>query len=84
MGQERNVASMLADKSKVECSLDALEYLISQHFESCNRPMRRCHARDLLEQVAHFCEYNELPIVATVEILDHAVNNYFTAMSDKE
>ena len=73
-----------ANKSKIECSLDLLEYLINQHYEACDRPLRRCHARDLLDQVAHFCEYNELPMVATTEILDHAVNNYFTAMSGKE
>jgi len=75
---------VFAKKTKVECSLDALEYLISQHFDACDRPMRRCHARDLLDQVSHFCEYNELPMVATAEILDHAVKNYFAAMSGKE
>ncbi len=73
-----------AKKSKIECTFDVLEYLISQHFDSCDRPMRRCHARDLLDQVAHFCEYNELPLVATNDILDHAVNNYFTAVGNKE
>ena len=75
---------VFAKKSKVECSLDVLEYLISQHYEQTSRPMRRCHARDLLDQVNHFCEYNELPMVATTEILDHAVNNYFAAMGGKE
>jgi SpoVK/Ycf46/Vps4 family AAA+-type ATPase len=75
---------VFAKKSKLECSLDALEYLLTHHYERCGRPMRRCHARDLLDQVNHFCEYNELPKVATNEILDHAVRNYFTAMSGKE
>jgi predicted ATPase with chaperone activity len=75
---------VFAKKAKLECSRDALEYLISQHYEQRNRPMRRCHARDLLDQVTHYCEYNELPKVATTEILDHAVSNYFTAMSGKE
>ncbi|TWU21905.1 AAA family ATPase [Bythopirellula polymerisocia] len=73
-----------ASKSKIECTMDKLEYLVSHHYDSCDRPLRRCHARDLLDQVAHYCEYNELPMVATTEILDHAVNNYFTAMSGKE
>ncbi|QEG34456.1 ATP-binding protein [Bythopirellula goksoeyrii] len=75
---------VFANKSKIDCSLDLLEYLINHHYDSCERPLRRCHARDLLDQVAHYCEYNELPMVATTDILDHAVNNYFAAMSGKE
>lgn len=75
---------VFAGKSKIECSQEILEYLISHHYESAGRPMRRCHARDLLDQVNHYCEYNELPKVATREILDHAVNNYFAAMGGKE
>lgn len=76
--------NVFAQKTGVECTLEALEYLISHHYDACSRPLRRCHARDLLDQVAHFCEYNELPKVATSEILDHAVRNYFTAMSGNE
>ena len=44
------------------------------------RPLRRCHARDLLEQVIYYCNYNELPLEITEEYLDHAVRNYFTAL----
>ena len=72
---------MFAKKLKVECPSEALNYLLAQHYDSCGRPLRRCQARDLLEQVVHFCEYNELSPVATNEVLDHAVNNYFTAMA---
>lgn len=75
---------VFAKKSKLECSFDSLQYLLAHHYEECGRPLRRCHARDLLDQVNHYCEYNELPKVATNEILDHAVRNYFTAMSGKE
>lgn len=72
---------MFARKLNVECPGDSLEYLIATHYESRGRPLRRCHARDLLDQSLHYCEYNEMPPVATPEILDHAVTNYFTAMS---
>ena len=75
---------MFAKKSKLEYSLDDLDYLVSRHYEAADRPLRRCHARDLLDQVIHFCEYNELPMVVTTDILDHAVSNYFAAMGGKE
>lgn len=75
---------VFAKKVGVECPPDILEYLLTHHYDACARPLRRCQARDLLDQVAHYCEYNELPTVATREIIDHAVNNYFTVMSNKD
>lgn len=75
---------MFAGKLKVECPQESLSYLLSTHYDACSRPLRRCQARDLLDQALHFCEYNELPLVATPEILDHAVKNYFTAMAGNE
>jgi hypothetical protein len=54
--------------------------LIRKHYEGSSRPLRRCHARDLLEQVVYFCSYNELPLAISEEYLDHAVRNYFTAL----
>lgn len=72
---------VFAGRLGVECPSESLEYLLSHHYDACERPMRRCQARDLLDQVAHFCEYNELPSVATPEHFDHAVKNYFAAMS---
>ncbi|WP_231956584.1 AAA family ATPase [Posidoniimonas polymericola] len=76
--------SMFAKKLKVECPPECLEYLLASHYDACGRPLRRCQARDLLDQASHFCEYNELPPVATPEILDHAVKNYFTALEGTE
>lgn len=75
---------IFANKVSVEYSSEALEDLISRHYEQCNRSLRRCHARDLLEQVLYFCEYNDIAKVATIEVLEHAVQNYFTAMSDND
>ncbi len=72
---------VFARKLKVDCRPESVEYLLCKHYESCGRPRRRCQARDLLEQVVHFCEYNELPPVATCDTLDHAVRNYFTALA---
>ncbi|QDU88043.1 hypothetical protein Pla175_14130 [Pirellulimonas nuda] len=75
---------VFAAKLGVECPPVSIEYLLEQHYDRCARPLRRCQARDLLDQVAHYCEYNELPKVARREILDHAVSNYFTAMAGGE
>lgn len=76
--------AMFAGKLKVQCPAESLEYLLTAHYDATGRPLRRCQARDLLDQALHYCEYNELPPVATPEILDHAVHNYFTAMAGTE
>jgi hypothetical protein len=54
--------------------------LIRTHYDSCSRPLRRCHARDLLEQIVYYCSYNEAPLEVTEQYLDQAVRNYFTAL----
>lgn len=69
-----------AEKLQVECLPEKVDYLLERHYRGCSRPLRRCHARDLLEQVVYFCSYNELPLEITEEYLDHAVRNYFTAL----
>ena len=71
---------IFAKKFQVECPPAMVNYLIDKHYQGTSRPLRRCHARDLLEQVVYFCSYNELPLQITEEYLDHAVRNYFTAL----
>jgi predicted ATPase with chaperone activity len=71
---------MFAKKHKLECPPQMIDYLIREHYQKNGRPLRRCHARDLLEQVVYYCSYNELPLEITEEYLDHAVQNYFTAL----
>ena len=71
---------IFAKKHKLECPPQMVDYLIREHYHKNGRPLRRCHARDLLEQVIYYCNYNELPLEITEEYLDHAVQNYFTAL----
>lgn len=71
---------VFAKKYKVECPPALVDYLIQTHYQKHSRPLRRCHARDLLEQVMYYCNYNELPLEIKEEYLDHAVRNYFTAL----
>src|SRR5690606_20955831 len=71
---------IFAEKRGLHCPPEMVDYLISEHYRAFNRPLRRCHARDLLDQVIHFCDYNELPLEVNHEYLDHAVGVYFTAL----
>jgi hypothetical protein len=57
-----------------------VDYLIRRHYVEAGRPMRACHPRDLLMQVRSSCQYLDQPPTLSEELLDVAVQNYFTVM----
>lgn len=60
---------------------EAVHYLLSTHYTPHKRPLRRCHARDLLTQISNYCAYHGRAMVLRPDYLDRVVNSYFTAMS---
>lgn len=65
---------------KCEYNKDAVEHLLQRHYYPNNRNLRRCHPRDLLNQIRNYCVYNDIPMTMTKELFDHVVNSYFTAV----
>ena len=61
---------------------DAVDYLIETHYLSAGRRMRRCHPRDLLNQIRNYCVYNDLPKQMLAEHFDRVVKSYFTDVLD--
>ena len=51
------------------------------HYLPHGRPLRRCHARDLLAQTANFCVFNGAPMQLSPQLLDRVVKSYFTVMN---
>jgi predicted ATPase with chaperone activity len=68
-----------------ECEYDrsAVDYLLKTHYHPANRPLRRCHPRDLLNQVRNYCVYNDWPLEMRPEHFDHVVVSYFTDVLGK-
>jgi hypothetical protein len=52
-------------------------YLQRRHYLPVRRPMRACHPRDLLDQVAALCRYRGIEPTITRELLDAACASYF-------
>ena len=52
-------------------------YLHRRHYAPTRRPMRSCHPRDLLDQVAALCRYRKQEPTITRELLDAACRSYF-------
>jgi predicted ATPase with chaperone activity len=65
------------------CAYDreAVEHLLEKHYRAVQRPMRRCHPRDLLSQIQHYCAYNELTMEMRPDYFDLVVDNYFTIVN---
>jgi predicted ATPase with chaperone activity len=66
----------------IGCEYDraAVEYLIDKHYRPVNRPLRRCHPRDLMLQIRNYCRYLGEEMYMKVEYFDLAVENYFTVV----
>jgi hypothetical protein len=74
----------LASKS-LQCDYrpEAIDHLIQNHYDAVDRPFRRCHPRDLLQQIRNYCVYNGLPVEMRPEYFDRVVPSYFTVVSGK-
>jgi hypothetical protein len=59
---------------------EAVHYLIQTHYTPYHRPLRRCHARDLLAQIKNYCTYYGRPMELRPDYLDRVVKSYFTAI----
>ena len=66
-----------AEEMGIEYCAECLDYLLEQHYRATGRPLRFCHARDLLHQVRVFCDFHERSAAVNREAIDAAVKNYF-------
>jgi len=62
--------------------VEAVDYLVHKHYKPNGRPLRRCQARDLLQQIANYCVYQGSPVELRPDYLDRAVNGYFTVCKE--
>lgn len=70
----------LAQQSGLTCTPEAVEYLLKQHYQPKDRPLRYCHPRDLIRQIRNYCEFEGQPSEVNRQSLDVAVKNYFAEL----
>jgi predicted ATPase with chaperone activity len=76
----RDLVRQWCGRLAVEYHDDAVDHLLSRHYNESSRPLRYCHPRDLVLQVKAFCEFHEQPLVLSAKALDVAVKNYFAGL----
>jgi hypothetical protein len=67
-----------------EYRAEIVEHLLTTSYRPMDRPLRRCHPRDLLLQVHHYCTYNDLPMEMRAEYFDRVVEDYFTVVGSRQ
>lgn len=73
-----------AAKFRCEYRPAVVDYLIDEHYVKPGRGMRRCHPRDLLNQIQSWCSYKEAPMEMTNSHFDRVVRSYFTLVIGAE
>jgi len=76
----RELFKRVAAEMGIAHCAESIDYLLRRHYHETGRPMRFCHARDLLNQVRIYCEFLERSLAVTREALDMAAKNYFAIM----
>jgi predicted ATPase with chaperone activity len=69
-----------SDRVGITYNEAAVDHLIDKHYQGAGRPIRACHARDLLAQVKAYCEFKRLPLEMSPDRFESAVRNYFAMM----
>ncbi len=71
---------------KIGCSYDpeTVEHLLEKYYRSSGRPLRRCHPRDILQQIRLYCIYHDLPFEMRAQYIDCIAQSFFTNVKTKQ
>jgi predicted ATPase with chaperone activity len=75
--QFRELFRREAAQHEIEYDEPTMDELIKTHYRDAGRPFRCCHARDLLRQIRHYCQFKGYPAKMTTDYMNIAVRNYF-------
>lgn len=76
----RRLLQKLSPDFGVALDEEIVDYLFSKHYRDANRPLRYCHARDLLKQISNYQRFHGESGVPTKAAIDAAIKNYFWTM----
>jgi predicted ATPase with chaperone activity len=57
-----------------------LAYLIQEHYLKLGRPVRACHPRDIVDQLADIARYLNVPATLSQDLIDWACEAYFVEL----
>lgn len=75
----RKLMELVAKNMGFAVAPQAADHLLA-FYERTGRNLRRCHPRDLLNQVANYCKYRKMPLTIRPDFLDQACRSYFSEL----
>jgi predicted ATPase with chaperone activity len=72
-----------AEEFGCDYQAEVVEHLIAEYFLPLERPLRRCHPRDLLKQLGNYCRYHAVPFEMHSDYIDRVAGSYFTMVVGK-
>jgi len=82
--QYRVIFQRECEAKEVPYQEEALVYLLQEHYVSADRPLRGCHPRDLLEELANIARYTGKEPALTKELIDLSWDSYYVDLNQKE
>lgn len=73
----REIFRHVCREKQIAYDEQALAYVIKEHYIKRSRPKRRCHPRDLIDQIEDIASYLDVPPELSQELLDQACKSYF-------
>lgn len=73
----RVIFRAVSEARGIEFDENVLNYLLHKYYKTTDRPLRACHPRDLLKQVANYATYRGEPLAMTNDLIDRAAKSYF-------
>lgn len=75
--QYHQIFTMASEARGLAFDEDAYAYLMQKYYGDMKRPLRACHPRDLIKQMAMIAKYRSKPLTMTKELVDQAARTYF-------
>lgn len=79
--QFHHIFTVMCSQFGIPYEMNAVNYLIAEHYVGKNREMRACHPRDLLMQIRNLSTYEGRVPALTKDSIDFAVSCYFSILS---
>ncbi|MEW5985759.1 MAG: ATP-binding protein [Chloroflexota bacterium] len=73
----REIFRRVCEQRKIPFEEGAVRYLLLEHYQKKNRPLRATHPRDLIDQLMDIASYQGIEPKLTKELLDRAAGSYF-------
>lgn len=72
-----SIFNKFCESRELPCPPELTSHFIAKHYGNGQKPMRRCHPRDIISHAIDIMEFEKLPFELTEDVLDRAFDSCF-------